>query len=131
MPIVSIGFGVLLIALGAWGFIVSGPSLRNITALIPALVGAVLVLLGLLGLVERFLKHAMHFAAMIALAGGLVAGFRFVWGLVHGTADLSKPGTQATGGMTLLCLVFVGLCVNSFIQVRRRRRAAEQTQVQG
>ena len=25
--------------------------------------------------------------------------------------------------MTLLCAVFVGLCVNSFIQVRRRRRA--------
>jgi hypothetical protein len=33
--------------------------------------------------------------------------------------------------MTLLCVVFLGLCINSFIQARRRRRAAAaQTQTQ-
>jgi hypothetical protein len=28
--------------------------------------------------------------------------------------------------MAVICLVFVGQCVNSFIQARRRRRAAEE-----
>ena len=41
---------------------------------------------------------------------------------IHGTATL------ATGGMTLLCAVFVGLCVNSFVQARRRRAAREAQQ---
>jgi uncharacterized paraquat-inducible protein A len=130
MPIVSIGFGGLLIVLGVWGFVDSGST--HYTALIPAAVGVILVLLGLLALVERFLKHAMHAAVMIALAGCIAAAVRFVPKL-FGVIDIHDTATITTGGMTLLCLVFVGLCVNSFIQVRRKRRAAAQaqTQVQG
>ena len=47
-------------------------------ALIPAFVGAPLVLAGLVGMVERFLKHAMHLAAMIGLLGCLGAAYMFV-----------------------------------------------------
>jgi hypothetical protein len=123
MPIVSIVFGVALIALGAWSYLASEG--RSATALIPVVAGALLAFLGLLAMVERFLKHAMHAAAMIGLLGLIAAGGRFVMTLVQGTADFSKPATIGTGGMTLLCLVFVGLCINSFIQARRRRAAAQ------
>jgi hypothetical protein len=128
MPIVSVVFGVVLIALGVWSYIATDRA--SLTALIPAAVGGLLVFLGLIGMVERFLKHAMHAAAMIGLLGCIAAATRFIPKLVKG-ADFSEPATMATGGMTLLCLVFVGLCVNSFIQVRRRRRAAAQAAGQG
>ncbi len=123
MPIVSIVFGAALIALGAWSY--TATEGRSVTALIPAVVGVLLVILGLLATVERFLKHAMHAAAMIGVLGFIAAAGRLVMKMVRGEADPSKPATIGTGGMTLLCLVFVGLCVNSFIQTRRRRRAAQ------
>ncbi len=123
MPIVSILFGGLLIALGAWGYHETAAK----TSLIPAGVGGILVLLGLLGLVERFLKHAMHAAAMVGLLGCIAAASRFVPKLVKGI-DFNDKATIATGGMTLLCAVFVALCVASFIRVRRRRRAAALAQ---
>lgn len=134
MPAVSIVFGVLLIALGVWsywggvlglweplGF--PSPEKLSGTALIPAYVGAALVVLGLLAFKEILLKHAMHAAAMLGLVGFLAAGSRLIAGL------MSKGKVEGVGGvsltaMTLLCAVFLALCVNSFIQARRRRRAA-------
>ena len=121
MPIVSIVFGGLLIGLGVWGYVTT--DMKSVTALIPSFVGGVLVVLGLVGLVERFLKHAMHLAAMIGLLGCIAAAVRFVPKLIKGF-DLNDKAALSTGGMALLCAIFVALCVNSFIQVRRRRRAA-------
>jgi hypothetical protein len=134
VPVVAIVFGALLMALGVWGYWggalglweplgLTAPEHLSSTALIPAYLGAALVLLGLLALKESLLKHAMHAAATIGLIGLLAAGGRLA-------ASLIKSGmVQGVGGtslslMTLLCAVFVALCVNSFIQVRRRRRAA-------
>jgi hypothetical protein len=112
----------LLVALGAWGYLGTGTS--SVTALIPAFVGAPLALLGALALKERFLKHAMHGAAMIgllAVLGGLGNTVRVLL-----TKSLDEPkvrnGLISTALMTLICAVFVALCVNSFVQVRRRRR---------
>jgi hypothetical protein len=127
MPFLSIVFGGLLIGLGLWGYLTSDT--RSITALIPAFFGAPLVLAGLVAMVERFLKHAMHFAAMIGLLGCLGAAYMFVPKLLK-ELDLNDKKTVSQGGMTLLCGVFVALCVGSFIQARRRRRAAAQTQTQ-
>lgn len=123
MPIVSIVFGGLLIALGVWGYVATDA--KSITALIPAFAGGLLALLGGLALVERFLKHAMHAAAMIGLLGFVAAGGRLVPKLMRDGVSLDDPGTVAIGGMTVLCGLFVVLCVNSFIQVRRRRSARE------
>jgi hypothetical protein len=123
MPLVSIVFGGLLIALGLWGYITS--DVKSWTALIPAMVGGVLAVLGVIGMIERMLKHAMHGAAMIGLIGCVLAGGRLAMKLARGAGiDLNDKATLSLTGMTLLCAVFVGLCVNSFIQVRRRRRAA-------
>jgi hypothetical protein len=122
MPILSILFGGLLIALGLWGYTTA--EVKSVTALIPAFVGGPLVLLGLLGLAERMLKHAMHTAAMIGLLGLLGGAAKAVEMVVRGKDLASKPGISSLL-MAALCAIFVGLCVNSFIQVRRRRRAAQ------
>ena len=135
MPVVTVVFGLLLIALGLWGRFggewglwaplgLPAPEQLSPTGLIPAFFGAAFVVLGLLALKERFLKHAMHLAALLGVIGFLAAGSRGVvaWrktGTVQGIAGVS------TVTMTALCAVFVLLCVLSFIQARRRRRARE------
>ncbi len=130
MPVVSIIFGLLLIALGVWGRFggalglweplgFAAPEHLSATALIPAAVGSLLVLLGLLAFKEKLLKHAMHAASMMGLLGLIAALARiFTTGNVRGIGGVSLTA------MALLCGVFLALCVNSFIQIRRRRRAA-------
>jgi len=123
-------FGILLIALGVWGRFggdlglwtplgFAPPDHLSGTALIPAYVGAALVVFGLLALKESLLKHAMHGAAMIGLLG-LAASL----GRLIATGNVKGIGGVSLVVMAILCGVFVALCVNSFIQARRRRRAA-------
>jgi hypothetical protein len=123
MPVVSIVTGMLLIALGVWGY--TAAQKPSVTALIPALVGVLIAGAGAVALKESLLKHAMHAAAGIGLLGFLAAASRFVPKVAREGLQLADLPTVTTGCMTLLCGVFVGLCVNSFIQARRRRAARE------
>ena len=121
MARVTIGFGVVLIALGVVGYI--GTGAVSITALIPAIFGAVLAILGWLALTDRFRRHAMHLAAAIALVGflGAVPGLIGLMDLVSG-AEVQRPAAVMSQSiMAILMAVFVGLCVRSFIQARRVR----------
>ena len=126
----SIAFGLVLIALGVGGYVSTAS--KSPTALIPAGFGVLLVVCGLLALKERLRKHAMHLAAMVGLIGFLVpAGMAFpkLPTYFEKGEVLRADGSDATTAvllqtaMALVCLVFVGLCVNSFIQARRRRAA--------
>ncbi|HKI37965.1 MAG TPA: hypothetical protein VKA46_39285 [Gemmataceae bacterium] len=122
MARISIVFGLLLIALGVGAFVGTGS--EHYTALIPAGLGLVLSLLGALALNERRRKHAMHLAAMVGLAGVGGGGYMLLRPFIKGT-EIQRPIAYAcTAVMSLLCLVFVALCVNSFLQARRRRAAA-------
>lgn len=135
MPVVTVVFGLLLIALGLWGRFggdwglwaplgLPVPEHLSGTALIPAYFGAAFVALGLLALKESLLKHVMHLAAMLGVIGFLAAGGRLIAkGVTRSVAGVS------TATMTGLCVLFVLLCVNSFIQARRRRRAREAATV--
>jgi uncharacterized membrane protein len=118
----AVAFGVLLCALGAWGYLGAEEEHRSVTALIPAFVGIALVLLGLLAFREAWRKHAMHAAAALGLLGFVAAGVRVGMKLAR-DGNLEGRAAMATTGMALLCAVFVALCVNSFIAARRARRA--------
>src|SRR5262245_32018642 len=126
MPVVSIVCGGLLIALGVWGYSASElEDWRKLTALLPAGFGAILALCGVVAFKESLLKHAMHVAAAVGLIGFLLAAGRFIPKAIREGIDTSNVGTIATGKMMLVCGVFVALCINSFIQARRRRAARE------
>ena len=136
MPVVTVVFGLLLLALGLWGRFggewglwaplgLPAPEHLSGTALIPAYLGAAFVVLGLLALKESFLKHAMHLAALLGVVGFVAAGWRVVKALIDKGTVQGVAGVS-TATMTGLCAVFVLLCVNSFIQARRRRRAGAQ-----
>lgn len=126
MPAMTIGCGVLLIVLGASFYVGTGS--EHFTALIPAFAGGVFVLLGVLGFKDGLRKHVMHAAAALGLLGFLAGAGMGVPKLVkHLSGDpIERPAAALEQAlMGLVCLVFVILCVRSFIAARRARRQAE------
>jgi hypothetical protein len=124
---ITIGFGVALTILGLWGYYATNKV--SVTALIPAFFGLAFVLLGRLAAQDHLRKHVMHAAAALALIGFIMPTIMVVLGLRR-----ENPSTIAlieNGLMAFLCLVFVGLCVKSFIDARRRREQGGQTQPGG
>ena len=123
MAKLTIGFGAVLILLGAWGFISTGST--HPTALIPAYFGAVLAVSGMLANSEDEKRRMlwMHVAVTTGLLGFLGAGVMAILETVkaHGgpLADTAPVAVESQAAMAVICLVFVGLCVRSFIAARR------------
>ena len=116
MSSTTILFGVLLTLLGLAGYVLTGAS--SPTALIPVIFGLLLLALGLLARSEPMRKHAMHAVATVALLGCGGALFS----LMRTPAGPRSPmAVSSQAAMVILTAVFVGLCVKSFIDVRRAR----------
>lgn len=127
----AIVIGVLLIGLGAWGYFGAPLEKQHWTALIPAFVGGPLLILGLLALQEHLRKHAMHAAAAVGLLGFLGGAADLLRRSFTGKLEWGAPVVSGAL-MAVLCAVFVGLCVKSFIDARRAqaRRAADEASPQ-
>jgi hypothetical protein len=121
MAKLTVGFGVVLILLGAWGFIGTGSA--HPTALIPAYFGAVIALAGALAITENAKRRMlwMHIAVTVGLLGFIGAAVQAIREYVAAQgAPLAHPeAVEAQAVMAVICLVFVGLCVRSFIAARR------------
>ena len=148
----TIIFGVLLIALGVVGYMGGSPAAettesttaettetaaeepekkQSITALIPAFVGGVLALCGIVAMNESMRKHAMHGAAVVGLLGLIAGAGRGAMGLgkfFSGDPSLNQRSFLFVWLMALLCGIFLYLCVQSFIAAKKRRQAAEAAQ---
>lgn len=126
MPQITIGYALLLIVMGIGGYFYFDQASKTI--LIPAYFGAVVLIVGLVALKEKFLKHAMHFAAMLGLLGvfASVRGFLQLPTLVSGGEVLRPNAVIMQSGMFLLSAIFVTLCVMSFIRVRKAKKAGLQ-----
>jgi multisubunit Na+/H+ antiporter MnhE subunit len=124
MAKLTIWVGVLLVAV-AVGFWLAAGRVES-AALHPAGLGVLLVVCGLLANTENAKKRMlwMHIAVTLGLIGFLLPLVRTILQVVKGT--LSTATSLALGerfATILLCLVFVGLCVRSFIAARRARTA--------
>jgi len=126
MPIVAMIFGALLTALGVVAY--TSPDLLGtgdpfkISALSPAFLGVPIALAGLVAALKpSLLKHAMHLAAVLGVLG-VVGGFVPV---ALRSFNFDTAAVKVGVGMTLLSLVFVGLCVKSFIDAKKARKARE------
>jgi hypothetical protein len=124
----TIAIGLALVAIGLEGYFDFGSLLgvheRSPTALIPAAIGGILTICGFMSMNDRLRKHVMHLAAMVGLVGFVGALWRPIWVWTHtGELNLSAIPVRLQLATATLCMLFVILCVNSFIQARRRRRA--------
>ncbi len=119
MARITIRLGLVLIALGFGGYF--GTGRESWTALIPVLFGLPLLILGWVALKEHMRRHAMHVAGVIALLGfaGTVSGLMKLLVLLTG-GQLDRPAAvPLQAAMAILCLIFVLLCIWSFIKARR------------
>ena len=114
---ITILFGVLLVATGLAGYF--GTGAEHKTALIPAIIGAILFVCGLLAANESRRMMVMHIAVLIGLLGAI--------GVIPNLIKEGQPTAALISKIVtlVLCVVFVGLCVRSFIQARKAREAAE------
>jgi hypothetical protein len=114
-------FSVLLIALGLVGYFGTG-SLHP-TALIPAWIGIAMGFGGLLAISpsESRRKLFMHINVSIGVLGLLGSAVEVVRSYVHGTfTDNTEIIAMASKlALTTLLLIYVYLCMRSFIAVRR------------
>jgi hypothetical protein len=96
------------------------------TWLIPAGFGIALIVLGAIAAKGgNIRKHAMHVAAMVGTIGALLCLFQGISQLMKILQD-KEVNMLAVGmvwTMAVVCLTFVGVCVQSFIAARKARQA--------
>lgn len=116
MPKISVVFGVLLSVLGLYGYF--GMGRISVTALIPLFIGVPIIFLGILAFDDNKLKHSMHAASVLILLGLIGSVYRLAHKLILGNNDRSSIILIV---MSLLCLIFLILAINSFIAARKAR----------
>ena len=121
MAIVTILFGLLLIILGVAGYV--GTGWQAPTALIPMYVGIVFTILGLLArrASQKRRMTVMHIAVTLAALCFLLTSLN-IWYFVRmemGHAMARPIAVEDNAVFSVMMLIYVLLCVRSFIKARR------------
>ncbi|MCE9567887.1 MAG: hypothetical protein K8U57_38295 [Planctomycetes bacterium] len=150
MPTMAVIFGITLVALGVFAYfaphmlgggqaqppavviingdryVAEGEAVRDParphapTSLIPAGIGAVILLAGIASIVAPdSRKHAMHAAALASVLGSI--GGMIPVMMRHN--DTGEAAVMAGYLMTITSLFFLALCINSFVQARKDKEA--------
>ena len=123
MAKLTITFGTVLILLGIFAFI--GTGIHYPTSLIPCIVGILLCIFGFLARTSDLKKRMlnMHIAVTIGLLGflGTVNGIYDYIQMRRGRQFAYPVAVEEKAAMAGLLLVYVILCVRSFISARRVR----------
>jgi hypothetical protein len=118
MPSVTRVVGFLLVLLGVVGYV--GTGFASLTALIPAMIGALFLVLALVARSPEARKHAMHAAVAVALLA-VLGGIPRIMTAVN-AGEVSRPAVLAQIAMATILGVYVILGVKSFVDARRARR---------
>ena len=123
MAKVTIVFGIVLILLGIFSCVATGSQYP--TSLIPTGFGVLLAIFGGLAISqdEKKRKLFMHIALTLGLVGFIatVKGLAQYVLMLNGHSYALPAAVEEKAAMSLLMLIFVLLCVRSFIAVRRAR----------
>ena len=123
MARLTIFFGVILILLGVLTYMGTGSKFP--TSLIPAYFGGLLAIFGMLARTADLKKRAlnMHIAVTIGLLGFLgTAKSIFDYVRMKQGVQFKLPlAVDEKAAMAMLLLVYVVLCVMSFVNARRAR----------
>ncbi|MGE3285331.1 MAG: hypothetical protein AB7J32_04395 [Pseudonocardia sp.] len=124
MQRLTLVIGGILVVLGVVAYVATGAA--SVTALIPAFVGVLLVVCGLIAARgEKARMHATHAALAIALLGALGSLMQVVkiGDVFAGTAERPAAVIVSTV-MFLLLVVYLVMGIRSFIAARRARTNA-------
>jgi len=110
----TISFGIALFLIGVIGYFATG--MASWTALIPSIMGLLLAMCGALAMREAMRMHAMHAAAVIAVLSSLAILGRMIPTMIDGVFNAAVIEQLITA---IVLLVFIALCVKSFIDARR------------
>ncbi len=125
MAKLTIGFGILLIALGIFSYIATGS--QHPTALIPVGIGILFALFGVMANTEDSKKRMlwMHISVTAALLVflGMIPAMVNVFRLAHGVSFPYPAAVESKATLGLFSLIYVLFCVRSFINARRSRIA--------
>jgi hypothetical protein len=117
MPTTTRVVGFVLIAIGLIGYFATG--LASLTALIPAMLGAVMLVLALAARSPDARKHAMHIAIAIALISVVGTVPRLFPAVM--AREYQRPAVIAQAAMVLVLAFYLLLGVKAFIDARRAR----------
>lgn len=134
MPAITIilGMMLMLVGVGSYGWAMVDAA-RNggyasPTALIPAIFGLILIVLGGISTSVKLRKHAIHAAVGVALIGFLavastlgIRNYTNIGNLITGKPVVNPIALGSQIFMAAVCLLIVLLGVNSFIKARRKR----------
>ncbi len=121
---IIIGLLLTLLGVGSYaGLTVAEGKAVSVTALIPAMAGIPILLLGLVALREPLRKHAMHGVAILALLGLVLPLGRLGMQLAKG-APVKSTVLASLLLMAALSGFLLVACVRSFIRVRLSRSTA-------
>ena len=123
MPRLTLITAQIMIIIGGAGYTMSNAK----TALIPAFLGALLGIFGMLATKDKLRMHAMHGAALVGLLtiGGTARSIPGVITMVTG-GTVERPLAVQMQALTLVIAVAYMVCVvKSFINARRARKAME------
>ena len=123
MAKMTAAFGVALIVLGVASFVFTGNKFP--TSLIPAIFGIILLALGRMAETRDAQRRMlfMHIAVTIGLLGFLATASSLVYfvELMQGKTFPYPVAIEEKAAMATLSLIFVILCVRSFLAARRGR----------
>ena len=120
MTITGIYCGIVLILIGVAGYVYGMSSGHaSPTALIPAAFGILIAIFSAIGRAKENLRmHMMHVAVLIGLIGLIIPAYR----LLSNVGNLSLTAAVVSQlAMVIVCLIFVILCVQSFLNARKDR----------
>lgn len=114
----SVVLGFALVVLGAGAYVLS--DFASITALIPAVFGALIVLLGVMGYQRSRDRLAIYGIGLLAVLGvlGSARGIPDVLALLTGGAVDSIIAAVSQGAMIAICLVLLAAVVKFLRETR-------------
>lgn len=120
MPRFTVAYGVFLVA---WGALFSLGS-ESITSWIPSMIGAPILLSGLVASAKPSLRKAVMHVAVLFGALAFLGGFRFFSGFGNEDGVFANPKAAASQLMLLVTGgIYVFGCVQSFRAARRSSKA--------
>lgn len=109
-------FGIVLIVIGLIAYV----SLHEISvaALIPALLGMAMSLLGRSAKNEKYAKKSINAAVLLAFLGFLGAGLRVMDGMFNPAIKSIGVELIFQAALAVICAVYIGLAVKYYYEAR-------------